>query len=99
VVIYETYMPDESRVRLAAMLAENQLDILTFTSPSTVDHFMDVVKEYRLDDRLKNCLIGCIGPVTEKKLLAYGLTVHASPKVYTVKEMINSMIAYFDMEE
>jgi uroporphyrinogen-III synthase len=99
VVIYETYMPDESRVRLASMLADNQLDILTFTSPSTVDHLMDVVKEYRLDEKLVNCLICCIGPVTENKLRAYGLTVHASPKVYTVKEMINSTIAYLDMEE
>jgi len=99
VVIYETYMPDESRLRLANMLADNQLDILTFTSPSTVDHLMDVVKEYRLDEQLKNCIIGCIGPVTEKKLRAYGLMVHASPKEYTVKEMINSTIAYLDMEE
>ena len=48
VVIYETYMPDESRIKLARMLADQQLDILTFTSPSTVDHFMAVVKEYRL---------------------------------------------------
>lgn len=99
VVIYETYLPVESRVKLAGLLAENQLDILTFTSPSTVDHLMDVVNEYRLDEQLKNCIIGCIGPVTEKKLLAYGLTVHASPKVFTVKEMINSTIAYLEMEE
>ncbi|MDR7237422.1 uroporphyrinogen-III synthase [Neobacillus drentensis] len=99
VVIYETYMPDENRIKLARMLANQQLDILTFTSPSTVDHFMAVVKEYRLDEHLKNCIIGCIGPVTEKKLRAYGLTVHASPEEYTVKEMINSTIAYLDREE
>jgi uroporphyrinogen-III synthase len=99
VVIYETYMPAESRVKLAGMLAEHQLDILTFTSPSTVDHLMEVVKEYGLEEQLKDCMIGCIGPVTEKKLRAYGLTVHASPKVYTVKDMINSTIAYLDMEE
>jgi uroporphyrinogen-III synthase len=99
VVIYETYMPDESRMKLADLLGDNQLDILTFTSPSTVDHLMDVVKEYRLDKHLKKCIIGCIGPVTEKKLRAYGLTVHASPKVYTVKEMINSTISYLEMEE
>jgi uroporphyrinogen-III synthase len=99
VVIYETYMPDKSRDKLAGMLANRQLDILTFTSPSTVDHLMDVVKEYGLDEQLRNCIIGCIGPVTEKKLRAYGLTVHASPKEYTVKEMINSTIAYLEMEE
>ena len=99
VVIYETYMPAESRVKLAGMLADQQLDILTFTSPSTVDHLMAVVKEYGLNEQLRNCIIGCIGPITEKKLRAYGLTVHASPEEYTVKEMINSTIAYLDREE
>jgi uroporphyrinogen-III synthase len=99
VVIYETYMPEESRVKLANMLADRQLDILTFTSPSTVDHLMDVVKEYGLDEQLKECIIACIGPVSKKKLVSYGLTVHVSPKEYTVKEMINSTIAYLDMEE
>ncbi|MFJ5715554.1 uroporphyrinogen-III synthase [Neobacillus sp. NPDC093127] len=96
VVIYETYMPEESRVKLAGMLADKQLDILTFTSPSTVDHLMEVVKEYRLDEQLRNCVIGCIGPVTEQKLHAYGLTVHASPEEYTVAEMIKSLIAYLE---
>lgn len=99
VVIYETYLPNRSRDMLADMLANHQLDILTFTSPSTVDHLMDVVKEYGLKEQIRNCIIGCIGPVTEKKLRAYGLTVHASPKEYTVKEMINSTIAYLEMEE
>jgi uroporphyrinogen-III synthase len=99
VVIYETYMPEDSRVKLAGMLADGRLDILTFTSPSTVDHLMEVVKKYGLEEQLKACVIGCIGPITEKKLRAYGLPVHASPKEYTVKEMINSTIAYLDREE
>ena len=98
VVIYETYLPEESRLKLAQMLSENELDILTFTSPSTVDHLMVVVKEYGLEEQLKKCIVGCIGPVTEKKLLEYGLTVHASPEQYTVKDMMESTIAYLENE-
>jgi uroporphyrinogen-III synthase len=93
-IVYETYMPKENREQLAKMIACDQLDILMFTSPSTVDHLMSVVKEFQLEKHLKTCLIGCIGPVTEHKLRSYGLTVHASPKVYTVEEMINSMNSY-----
>ncbi|PLS01323.1 uroporphyrinogen-III synthase [Neobacillus cucumis] len=96
VVIYETYMPEESRLKLARMLADNELDILTFTSPSTVDHLMVVVRQYGLEESLKKCIIGCIGPVTEKKLLEYGITVHASPDEYTVKDMMKSTIAYLE---
>ena len=36
---------------LAQMLAENQLDIISFTSPSTVDHFMEVVKNVIFSDK------------------------------------------------
>lgn len=97
-IIYETYLPEESRKKLAEMIAGNQLDILLFTSSSTVDHFMKVIREYHLENRLEACLIGCIGPVTEEKLKSYGLTVHASPKVYTVEEMIYSMIRYLEKE-
>jgi len=98
VVIYETYLPEESRMKLAEMLAKNELNILLFTSPSTVDHLMEVVKAFGLEEQLKKCIIGCIGPVSEKKLLEYGLTVHASPDQYTVKDMIECMIAYLEGE-
>lgn len=97
IVIYETYMPMASREKLAGILAEDGLDILTFTSPSTVDHFMEVVQENQLENHLKNCVISCIGPITEKKLRQYGFTVHASPKEYTVKNMIESTIEYLEI--
>jgi uroporphyrinogen-III synthase len=96
VVIYETYMPKESSEKLTEMLTGDELDVLMFTSPSTVDHFMSIVKEKHLEDHVKRCVISCIGPVTEKKLYAHGLPVHASPKEYTVKEMILSTIEFLE---
>lgn len=93
-IIYETYMPEDSRTKLAFAMENRDIDILFFTSPSTVDHFMDVIKELRLESNMNELLIGCIGPSTEEKLKSYKLKVHASPKVYTVEEMIKSMNTY-----
>jgi len=93
-IIYENYFPDESRMKLAEAMEKDELDILLFTSSSTVDHFMEVIHDYHLESHLPNCLIGCIGPVTEKTLKSYGLAVHASPKVYTVEDMVNSIKAF-----
>ncbi|KGM45330.1 uroporphyrinogen-III synthase, partial [Neobacillus niacini] len=90
IVIYETYMPEDSTNKLAKMLSNDELDILMFTSPSTVNHFMSVVKKYKLEKHIERCVISCIGPVTEKRLLAYGLPVHVSPEEYTVNDMIKS---------
>lgn len=95
-IIYENYMPEESREKLAKMLSKRELDILTFTSPSTVDHLMDVVGEYGLADHLNECIIASIGPVTEKRLLEYGMPIHASPEEYTVDEMVKSVIDFLE---
>lgn len=97
IIIYETFLPEESRGKLVKMLTEESLDILTFTSPSTIDHFMKIVEEYHLRDRLKHCIISCIGPVSKRKAEHWGLKVHAMPEKYTVEEMLNSVAKYINI--
>ncbi|WP_102274387.1 uroporphyrinogen-III synthase [Cytobacillus massiliigabonensis] len=97
-VIYETYFPEDSRELIKDKLSCSQLDILTFTSPSTIDHLMAVVKENNLYDKVEACIIGCIGPVTKERIEAYGLKVHIAPDVYTVHHMIKSTIDYLENE-
>ncbi|WP_419393631.1 uroporphyrinogen-III synthase [Cytobacillus praedii] len=93
-IIYETYFPEESRELIKDKLTHGQLDILTFTSPSTIDHLMAVVKENNLNEKVEACVIGCIGPVTKERIESYGLKVHIAPDVYTVHHMIKSTIDY-----
>lgn len=94
VVIYQTYFPEESKQNLKEKLATKSIDILTFTSPSTVDHLMEVVKENNLYPLLEDCMIGCIGPITVERAKHYDLKVHSTPEVYTVHHMLKSIIAY-----
>ncbi|MBU8879585.1 uroporphyrinogen-III synthase [Bacillus sp. FJAT-29790] len=93
-IMYETYFPEESRQLIKEKAGV--LDILTFTSPSTVDHFMGEVKKNNLFHMLDNSVIGCIGPVTRAKVESYGLTVHTAPDVYTVPHMLENIIAYLE---
>jgi uroporphyrinogen-III synthase len=92
VIMYETYAPVESKNRLVDLLNNQVLDILTFTSPSTVDHFMEIVHENFLFDKLQHCMVACIGPVTSEKALEAGLPVHVSPAKHTVQDMIQGII-------
>lgn len=94
VIIYETYLPEESRDKLINMLTSQTLDILTFTSPSTIDHFMEIVESSQLRSRLDHCVIACIGPVSKQKAEEWGLPVHAMPEKYTVAQMLESVIEY-----
>ncbi|MDZ5470787.1 uroporphyrinogen-III synthase (plasmid) [Bacillus sp. 31A1R] len=93
-IIYETYFPEENKKKLVDLLVKKDLNILTFTSPSTVDHLIEVVNEHELHHSIEPCIIGCIGPITKKKLEAHGLRVHVMPEVYTVKHMLEDICTY-----
>lgn len=96
IIIYDNYFPEDSRKKLRETLMNKELDIITFTSPSTVDHFMEVVNDHSLHDHIKDCVIACIGPEAKKRALSYGLTVHVMPKNYTVYDMISSVVDYLN---
>jgi uroporphyrinogen-III synthase len=98
-VIYETFFPDSSRDALVKALTEKQLDIISFTSPSTVDHFMAVVKEMNLLSTIDHCLIMCIGPVTLQRANALGLRVDAMPNIYTIDHMLQSVMKKIEKRE
>jgi uroporphyrinogen-III synthase len=95
-VVYETYLPEDSKNQLKAAIRQKQIDILTFTSPSTVDHFMEVIDENDLHPFLDDCLISCIGPITKERIESVGLWVHVMPETYTVEDMLKKMIIYLE---
>jgi uroporphyrinogen-III synthase len=94
IIIYETYLPEKSKKQLYEVIIHNELDILTFTSPSTVDHFMDVIEENGLRRNIDHLIISCIGPVTKDRIESYGLVVDVIPKTYTVEDMLKDVILY-----
>lgn len=98
-IIYSTYFPEENKQLLKEKLAAKSIDILTFTSPSTVDHLMDVVSEYNLHHLIDDCIIGSIGPITTKRVEHYGLKVHSAPDVYTVHHMLKTIIANLEKNQ
>ncbi|WP_371932040.1 uroporphyrinogen-III synthase [Mesobacillus subterraneus] len=97
IIIYETFLPEESRTKLVKMLTEESLDILTFTSPSTIDHFMKIVEEHNLGGKLDHCIVACIGPVSKRMAEQRGLKVHAMPEKYTVEEMLKSVANFMNI--
>lgn len=96
VTIYETYFPEESKRLLLEALERRELDILCFTSPSTVDHFMSVVNCGGLHEKLNDCIVACIGPIAKKRAEKHGLRVDVVPEVYTVPELINAVISFLE---
>ena len=94
IIVYETYFPEESKGKLAALLSMHKLDIIPFTSPSTVDHFMEMVNENNLFQDLKSCTFACIGPVAKARAESFGLPVHVVPEIFTVEEMMKEIAQF-----
>jgi len=88
---YRTVKPaqaDSARIRELAAAAA--IDLVTFTSPSTVTNFQDLTGE--LTRGLKAAVIG---PITELTARREGFEVVVCPKAYTVDALVDAIVAHF----
>lgn len=98
-IVYRTFFPYKSRDKLVQLLVDRELDYATFTSPSTFHHFMEVVTSCSLQYALKNIEFIAIGAVTKKAIEQYGFSVAASPEVYTIDSMLDSLCQLAKLKE
>lgn len=89
ITAYQTVL-GQSGVDLPAMIATNEVDAVTFTSSSTVENFVK-----RLD-AVPEILAVCIGRITAETAHDLGFTEIIMPQIYTLAEMVKSLVQYFD---
>ena len=73
------------------------LDILTFTSPSTVENFCQIVASEGLNplDLPRNPEVMCIGPITARAAENKGFQVSVIPEDYTVEGLLHAIQNHF----
>ena len=94
VPVYETKKP--GKVKTAALrkdISEGRIDVITFTSSSTVRNFLETVGEIKAMDGKP--VLACIGPVTEKTLADLGYDAGIVPAEYTAAGLAESVADYF----
>lgn len=96
VTVYRTLPERRNAFEMARMIKNGEVDLITFTSSSTVRNFVEVLKE-KLD--LKNSLsqvkIACIGPVTAKTARELGLRVDILAEEFTIDGLIKSILNFY----
>ena len=92
---YKTVRPKKEAGELKKLLWEGKIDVITFTSSSTVTNFASLFKNKELPELLKNVQIACIGPVTADTARAHGMAVDIMPKRYTVPALAEAMAGYY----
>ena len=95
VEVYRTVRPKGGSKKLKKLLAEGKIDVITFTSSSTVNHFGELLRKENLKRLLKGIAIACIGPVTAKTAKEWGMKVQIQPKQYTIPGLTPAIAEYF----
>ncbi len=91
IAVYKTLPARPDPDGLAAL--KSGVDWITFTSPSTVENFIEVVRGEGLDPlRLPSGpRIACIGPITERAAREAGFAVAVVAKDYTTEGLVEAV--------
>lgn len=92
VTAYRTINSGRKKEELMKLIDAGEVDMITFTSSSTVNHFMKIMgADFELPSRIK---IACIGPVTAAAARKAGFTVDVCREEYTIEGLVQSLVHY-----
>jgi uroporphyrinogen-III synthase len=96
IVAYRT-VQGTGGVDLPALLADGQVDAITFTSPSTAHNFLERLRtEGGNPDQLRGVVLACIGPTTAEAVRDIGLAVAVLPAEHTLNGLVDALERYFE---
>jgi uroporphyrinogen III methyltransferase/synthase len=96
VAAYRTVAPQTTeRARAEAMLVGGAVDLITFTSASTVRNFAQLFDTNDLGSLLDGVKVACIGDVTAETAAEYGLRVHVQPAEFTTAALARAIAEHF----
>ncbi|MBS4176174.1 uroporphyrinogen-III synthase [Lederbergia citrea] len=98
-IVYDTYYPTKETDKLIKILKEDLLDVAAFTSPSTFNHFIKIVKQNHLDLHAKKLLMAAIGTVTKRTIEQAGFHAPIWPATFTIDHMFEELCDYFAKQE
>jgi uroporphyrinogen III methyltransferase/synthase len=93
VTAYETVLDETGVDDMKNMLSSGEIDIITFTSSSTVTNFVKLLDGYDFQALPANVTIACIGPVTADTARDLGLRVDLVADEYTIPGLVRALVA------
>ena len=93
VPIYDTVVPEESRVALKQALDAGKPDLITFTSSSTVRHLMNLATD---PDGVRSVPCAAIGPITAATAREHGFQVAVESRESTIPGLFAAVCNYYD---
>ena len=92
---YQNIRPDVQPDAITGIFEANSIDVITFTSSSTVSNFAELTGLTDLSGLLSNTLVACIGPVTARTAASYGLKKVILPERYDAAALVEAIVKSF----
>lgn len=98
--LYETVVPEYSSEEINSIngaFAREEIDLVTFTSSSTVTNFFSLLG--RDPGLFANTAFACIGPVTKATLAAHGFDSAVTADIHTVAGLAEKILSFYHREQ
>lgn len=92
---YRTVVPDVDIAAMRQRLQQGGLDVITFTSSSTVNNFARLFTGADLASIAGKAAIACIGPITAKSVEEQGGRVAIMAREFTAEGLVQAIVEYF----
>lgn len=99
VIAYRTVAIDPERdgePDVYRMLLDRRIDVVTFTSPSSVRSFAELYGADAAADLLHTTNVAAIGPVTAEAAAQLGITCSIVPTQYTIPALCAAIVTHFE---
>jgi uroporphyrinogen III methyltransferase/synthase len=99
VEVYRTVIPKADSSALKRLLQAQHVDMITFTSSSTVANFAKLLGGEDLKTLLKGIAVGCIGPITRNTLEEMGGKADVVSEEFTIPGLVEAIVDYFKRQK
>ncbi|MBI2985742.1 MAG: uroporphyrinogen-III synthase [Deltaproteobacteria bacterium] len=95
---YRTVAAKGKAGRLEELVRGNGIDMITFTSSSTVSNFAALFSSENLTGLLSGVAVACIGPITQKTAEELAIRVDVVSQDYTIPGLTRTIAEYFERQ-
>ncbi|MGD9022775.1 MAG: uroporphyrinogen-III C-methyltransferase [Deltaproteobacteria bacterium] len=96
IVVYQTQQAMDNVDLLIKRLEEGSVDIVTFTSSSTVRNFKALLPADRFESLMKGVTVASIGPITTDTARELGFKVDVTAKDFTIPGLCEAILQVID---
>jgi uroporphyrinogen III methyltransferase/synthase len=94
---YTVREADVNPKQFKQLLACREIDLMSFTSPSTFHAFVSLMKGEPIAKLLKGVKVAAIGPVTKKAITGQGIKVAVTAARHTIPGLVDAILDHYQL--